>query len=343
MEERLLLKQFFFFLGRFVEVEPLDKAVKEVLNLLTALPGRVWSIEELGQAVDFEPNYLFENSPAFRDLGVAMEEGNRWYWPARICDLDPRIVKLLLGNEADEIDITVLNEIGSTSLWLKNLLGEGRAGKGTTVVAKRQTEGRGSRGRSWSSPLGGLWFSTIWEFTRDLSEVASFSLVSALSIAQVLTRIAGKTEIKWPNDIMFNNKKLGGILLELGRVSGKISYVVLGVGINVNNVLADLPEEVRAGAATLSESTGRLYSLNHILAQTIRDLNLKYKVFERRGFAPFHREYLDLVCHINRPVKIQVGKQMLVGVSEGITEQGYLVLKTSGGEQKIVSSADIFL
>ena len=153
-----------------------------------------------------------------------------------------------LGPLARRFDVDVLDTCASTNAELLARAETGAA-SGTVLVANEQTAGRGRRGRSWiASPGDSLTFSLLWRFAPGTAP-AGLSLAVGLAVARALQKVgAGDTALKWPNDILRNRRKLGGILVEL--LPGAPHAAVIGIGINLH-LPADLPADVRAASAAL--------------------------------------------------------------------------------------------
>jgi BirA family transcriptional regulator, biotin operon repressor / biotin---[acetyl-CoA-carboxylase] ligase len=143
-----------------------------------------------------------------------------------------------------------LREVASTQDELHRLASEG-APDGTAVVAQRQTAGRGSRGRGWDSPEGGLWLSVLWR-PRPGDDPRLLSLRAGLAVAEVLDGVGGvpRVQLKWPNDVIVDGRKVGGLLCEARWLGAELSWVAIGLGLNVRNAP---PADARMPAASLAE------------------------------------------------------------------------------------------
>lgn len=219
----------------------------------------------------------------------------------------------------DDAPIHWFDRIASTQDTAHQLAAEG-APDGTAIVAVEQTAGRGSRGREWSSPRGGLWLSVI---CRPLSSpaVEVLSLRAALAVAAALedAGVAG-ARIKWPNDVMVGDRKLGGILGEARWTGDQLGWVVIGVGMNVRN---DLPPDLRETAITLA-GTGSALRAGDLVApivaalRSVGSLGGTLGPAERAAFAA--RDWL-----IGRTLSAPVA-----GTAEGVTEAGVLRIRAPG-------------
>ncbi len=205
-------------------------------------------------------------------------------------------------------------------------------------LAEYQTEGRGRRGRLWHSPFGSnLLLSMLCRFELPLNATQGMTLVLAVAGMRAL-RALGVCEagIKWPNDFLWQRRKLGGILTELHGEDSGPCYAVVGLGLNVNMAQCSLPDLDQAWVA-LDEILKKNQSRNHVAALFIREVSEALLQFEREGLAPFipaWREY-DLCC--DQEVEVHFPSTVLRGVVRGIDEQGCLILSSGGQDRRLVS------
>ena len=202
---------------------------------------------------------------------------------------------------------------------------------GDLVLAATQTGGRGRMGRKWSSPQGGLYFSLILRPNLDLQRASLLSLVLAVSCARSLQNyINYPCRVKWPNDVMIDGLKAGGILLEASGEMDRLAYVVAGIGLNVNQTLLDLPVEVRGLATSLIAVTGQNCDLNLLAAHLLKDLQQDYYSFLQEGFAPFLEAYKQFCIHLQQPISVNNGKDQIIGINKDIDENGNLLIEADG-------------
>lgn len=159
--------------------------------------------------------------------------------------------------------------------------------EGLIVVADRQAAGRGRRGRVWSSPAGGLWYSLLLRPSTPPHRAPSLALVAALDWAETLRRRGVPAGVKWPNDVWADGKKIAGILTEMALEPDRVLWMVLGVGINVNNRAPTLPE---TATASVRDWTGPV-SRGDLLSDWLGRFARSYARHDRAGFAPFQRAY----------------------------------------------------
>jgi BirA family biotin operon repressor/biotin-[acetyl-CoA-carboxylase] ligase len=210
--------------------------------------------------------------------------------------------------------------------------------EGTVVMARRQTAGRGRLGRRWQSPPGGIWMSVLLRPAPALLGAAGVLLATASvaacrSLAEVVGLEAG---IKWPNDVYWRGRKLGGVLAEAGP-----GYVVLGIGINADFPLHALPAPEREGATTVLEAAGRA-PVPELTASLLEHLDGAYRDLQARGVAPLLQEWRRRATVLGRVVTITAGESC-TGVAEDIDEEGALLVRRADGELVRVVAGDVSL
>ena len=256
-----------------------------------------------------------------------------------LVELESRMTTEVMGRPLYYYDVT-----GSTNVDVKRLADEG-ATEGTLVVADRQTQGRGRRGRSWESPSGHSAYFTLLLRPAFAPEKASMlTLLMAHSVALAIERIAGhETMIKWPNDIVMNGKKVCGILTEMTMEAEYMSHVVIGVGINVNQPSTEtFPEEVREHAASVFMISGRKVQRAQLVGLIMEQFEADYNAF---------CNCLDLTCILDsyQAHLVNMGKQVRVldpkgeyqGTAEGINEVGELLVRMEDGTVRKVYAGEV--
>jgi len=227
---------------------------------------------------------------------------------------------------------------GSSNKKAGELIREKRIPAGTVVIASLQTEGKGRRGKVWESPSGGTWFSIIIKPNMSIQETARLSLVFAVAISNALDRyVPLKTELKWPNDVYYQGKKLCGILLETSGEIDQVDYVVVGVGINVNLGKESFSELTREKATSLLIASGRRYKLENVLVDVLVSMEKYYNLLLAQGFNTILHEFKDKCFHLNQNVAIQVVHQVVKGKNLDIDEMGSLLVKTENGVEKLTT------
>ena len=216
------------------------------------------------------------------------------------------------------------------------------AREGVCVVAREQTAGRGRLQRHWISPRdAGLYFSIILRPTLDQSLWPLLTLTAAVAVHDALIEACAlKTDIKWPNDILVNEKKLCGILAETVETSlGRA--VVLGIGINLTR--GAFPAELDSVATSVESGCERKPEREVVLEALIRAMEVRYETLNQAdGPAKIVREWIDRSSYANgKLIQITENGKQVVGVTQGLESDGALRVKTDSGELRIFRAGDV--
>lgn len=233
------------------------------------------------------------------------------------------------------------NETDSTNIRAKQL-GEEGAPHGTLAVADQQNAGRGRRGRGWESPKGcSIYMSILLRPEIPPVKAPMLTLVMALSVAEGLKESTGlDVEIKWPNDIVLNGKKLVGILTEMSTEIDYINHVVIGVGINVN--MTGLPEELSGKATSLRLETGRIVKRSPIIAAVMRSFEKNYSLFlETQDLEKMQEEYNSLLVNREKEVRILGAKEQYNAYALGVNKEGELLVRRGDGTTEAVFAGEV--
>ncbi len=229
--------------------------------------------------------------------------------------------------------------VGSTNNVAYRLAEEG-ADEGTVVVAERQTEGKGRIGRSWVSPKGGVYISLILRPNLMPTEVSKLTLVVAVSVARTIRDLTDSMAlIKWPNDILIGANKVCGILTELKAEQDMTSFVILGIGINVNTKQASLPKN----ATSLLKESGDGHSKVDLTKRLLENIEAHYLLFTKNKFNDIIEEWKNLSAVLGRRVKVAEKTRTLEGQAVDVDEGGALVIRLDNGLNERVLAGDVIL
>ena len=198
--------------------------------------------------------------------------------------------------------------------------------QGTVCIAECQTAGRGRRGKVWQSPFGAnLYLSMLWRFDSGYQALDGLSLVIGLAVTKTLEQLYGlSAQLKWPNDIYVNNKKLGGVLVEVEGQFGGACSTIIGIGLNVAMPKqTDIDQPWTDLTQVLPHSINR-NELTSTLINTLREILTE---FEKSGFSGFVGPWQNKNVFANKQVNLINGKQRISGICVGIDERGGLLLK----------------
>jgi BirA family transcriptional regulator, biotin operon repressor / biotin---[acetyl-CoA-carboxylase] ligase len=313
-------------------------------NLLSLLAdGNTHSGRVLGERLGISRAAVCKQIKKLNDLGLevvsAKGMGYRLCRPLEmICadaiaeNLEPQ-VKNLISN------IDVRWSVNSTNSQCLSYLKD-KPGMGYICLAEHQSAGRGRRGRQWVSPLAGnLYLSIVWQFTSGAEALDGLSLAVAIVVADVLREeyLLEGVKIKWPNDIFFEGKKIGGILIEIIGEAGGPCFVVIGIGLNVT-ISRISGSEITQSWTDLYSATGKPVSRNQLAASVLNRLVPLLQIYECVGFAASHGSWASYDAFIGKNVVLQQGVSgFLEGIARGVSNSGELLLEINGIRRKFKS------
>lgn len=237
-------------------------------------------------------------------------------------------------------EICCFDSIDSTNTKAKELAEAGHP-SGTLVVADQQTLGRGRRGRSWESPAGtGIFMTLMLKPDINPNNASMLTLVAAMATARAITEVTGEAaQIKWPNDIVMNGKKVVGILTEMSAQFDYINHIVVGIGINVHN--EEFPEEIAKTASSLLLECGHRIHRASLIEAFLEEFERLYAVYlETEDMSGLQKEYDSLLVNRGRQVRVLDPKEPFEGKAMGITKKGELIVDT-WESRKLVSSGEV--
>ena len=249
-------------------------------------------------------------------------------------------------NLLNDYHLLSYDELDSTNEEARRIA-EGGGSHGAVIWAKKQSEGRGRMGRLWVSAEGNLFCSILLAPNCDHATSAQLSFVAAVAVVETLKSIIPEEDIscKWPNDILLDGKKIGGILLEsfetadINPAQNKmVRWVVVGVGINIDSC----PENTDIPAIYLKKAGVEIISAKIVLSRFIHHFITQYDIWAKKGFAPIRKAWLQHAFRIGKSIEVRLPKENFIGVFEGINTKGSLLLKPKGKSAIIVSAGDVF-
>lgn len=238
-------------------------------------------------------------------------------------------------------DIRFFEQTDSTNKVALNLAFRG-APEGTVVIADSQTGGRGRLGRSWFSPPGkNIYTSIIIRPAIDPAVSSQVTLMTGVAVAELLeTFCPGRIDLKWPNDVLANGRKICGILAESRATAVKVDYIVIGIGINVNMGKSDIDEDLRDIATSLKIETGQDVPREELAAQLYRGFEKWYACYLDRGFMPVREKWLESSGMIGKDVRFYSNGVEVRGKVTGLDVDGALIC-TNNGETKRINAGEI--
>ena len=219
-------------------------------------------------------------------------------------------------------------------------LAEAGAPDGLVVLADEQTHGRGRLGRAWVSPPGAsLLLSALFRLPLPLAQAARLTMIMGLAALDAIGSACGlEAALKWPNDILLQGRKCGGILAELEGEGERLRWAVVGLGLNVNFSPAQF-SELAATATSLQDCLGRPVDRGELLVALLRSLSSRYARL-RRGQSPFP-EWQSKLAMLGQEVVVEVGQEEISGLAELVTEWGTLIIRKEDGSRQELTAGDV--
>ncbi len=226
------------------------------------------------------------------------------------------------------------SSLDSTSRYLWQQA-EAGAPEGTVVVAEQQLAGRGRRGRQWHSPAGlNLYFSLLLRPQIELETVPQFALVSAAALWQTLKSECPDLKIKWPNDLYCRGLKLAGILSEMKPGSDRAEFVIIGIGLNVNSLIADFPLDLRSQVTSLRCETHKTFELRVLLETVLEVFKTLLENFYNDGLSGSIRALINRNFYLaDKEIVITSGAEKIKCRARAIDEHGCLLAMTADGRE----------
>lgn len=218
-----------------------------------------------------------------------------------------------------------------------------QAANGTIVIADEQIDGKGRMGRTWYSGKGkGIWMSMILRPNILPYLAPQLTLLTATVLAEVMDSNLGiRPQIKWPNDVLIDGKKVAGILTEMQAEQDQVLYVIIGIGINVNQSTSDLPKDLQERATSFQIESGIQRELTPIIQAFLTTFEKKFSTYLEEGFHPVKSTWENYGFRLHETLHIRTGKSEWQGVFQGIAEDGALLAKRENGKIEKVYSGEI--
>lgn len=319
---------------------------EKLLAIFEKEMGNYVSGEDLSRKLGVSRTAVWKQVSKLRELGYRIDgttrSGYRYLGPPDI--LYPREVRRGLNTRLFGKEVFHFQRVGSTNQVALELARKGSA-EGTLVVAEEQTAGRGRWRRPWLAPPGkALLFSLVLRPSLVPYRVPEVTLVAGASVARAIHEHTGlRVGIKWPNDLLYEGKKLCGILVEMEAAAEQVSYLVLGIGINVNQERDDFPPELQDTATSLRMILGEKVLRLPLLQRLLEILEDDYQEYCRDGFAPSRERWLRYQVTLGRRVQIRRGEEEFSGEAAGLAEDGSLLLRLPGGDLISCNSGEVVL
>jgi BirA family biotin operon repressor/biotin-[acetyl-CoA-carboxylase] ligase len=319
-------------------IATLKAAEEDLLTLLRDNQDSFLSTKQIAEKLGIHPYVIYQSIKELRrwDFQIASEKGKGYKLleaPQFLlsAEIREKLKTKILGKE-----ILSYRTVGSTN-DLAFRLAEGGAAEGTLIVSDQQTKGRGRMGRDWHSPPKlGLWISLILRPQVPPYKAPGLSICAGLALAQAIQDLSGlDARIKWPNDCLISDKKVGGILLELSAELDRTNFVIAGIGVNVNHRPSDFPKKLSAKVTSIRMEWGQELSRMELLILFLERFEDIYLDFKNNGLIHQRRLIKKLSSLLGRKVQVKFGKEIIEGQAQDIDDNGSLIIKTKKGERAV--------
>jgi len=320
-----------------------DNRTWQLLNLLA--DGNYHSGEKLAEQLGVSRASVFNTVTRAAEVGIVLQRirGRGYRLASPWQRLDQAEISRWLGKEATKFHIEIMPQAESSNSLLMQRAGQNGhqsfAPSGSVLAVELQTAGRGRMGRTWHSGLGNaLTFSLLWRFDCGLNGLSGLSLAIGLAQVRALEKLGTQgVRLKWPNDLMTEQGKLGGVLIEAqGDVLGP-SAVVIGMGMNLTLSGQQL-RKIDQPASALDEVCVTLPERNRLLAAVLLELADVLQKFTNEGFSSLRTEWERYHIYQNKQIELHMPEGSVVkGIACGVSDTGELCLDTSQGMRRFNS------
>ena len=210
------------------------------------------------------------------------------------------------------------------------------------ILAETQTSGKGRLGREWISPMGGVWLSIILRPKITPKEALKLTFITSSAVAKTINAMFGlKAEVKWPNDVLINSKKVCGILTETKTKENNIEFVVVGIGINVNVDLESFPSSLRNNITSLKYELGYEIKRKAFLKSLLQNFEHRYKRLQQELWSVLLQEWKLLATFLGEQVEVTSFNEVIVGEAWDLDEDGSLIVRLKNGVLRKVVTGDV--
>lgn len=322
--------------------EPTDRRIDRLIRLFVEHATVVVPGPKIAEEIGVARSTVWDWVEKLRAHGVQIDGRNDGYQLRRLPDLlTPGLVHPALGDCEFGGKIIHYFVTGSTNAVASRLAADG-ANHGTLVVAEEQRAGRGRFGRPWYSERGsGIYASLILRPPLAPSSAPVLTLMAGLALAQAIAQETGLApDIRWPNDVLLGGRKVGGILTEMSADLDRIHAVVIGIGVNVNNVR--MPADLRATSTSLRIESGKVYSRASVLACLLHRLHDAYGVLLARGGEAIVKSWEEASTYARgKQVRVTTSGSESTARTDGLDPNGALRLCFADGRRESLLSGEV--
>lgn len=306
---------------------------QKLVSLLS--DGGYHSGEDIGHSLGVSRAAVWKQCKKLKDMGLDVESCHKrgYRIPGGVSLLDPATIRQMMGAESREalLDLQVFPSVGSTNeVAMERALAGGA--EGYVCLAEFQTAGKGRRGRSWASPFGAnIYLSLVNRFQGGVAAVEGLSLAVGVALVRALRHLDFQgVELKWPNDLQYQGRKLGGVLLEIAGDPAGACDVIIGIGLNVAmpRTAATAIDQPWIDLRTIA---GCAIERNAVAAAMLDQLLPLVASYELEGFARYKDEWESVDALLGKRVQLQLGEISRAGIARGVDRTGAICIETESG------------
>lgn len=310
--------------------------------------GQFFSGQQLADELDVSRasiwNYVKTLEAAGFEFHAVKGKGTRLKFPIELLDKEKITSHLPIDRKALLQHLEVLDVCPSTNQYLAQKNSLMPLVNGAICMAEMQTLGRGRLGKTWVSPYGqNIYMSFVWNFKSGISSLSGLSLACGVAVCHALKSL-GLTGhgLKWPNDILWQGKKLGGILVEIQGESQGGYTAIIGIGINYQ-MSKQASNDIDQPWTDVCQAYGAPMGRNKLVAALMTEVLSVLGSYEDQGLLPYLKEWNEFDCYRGKAVRIISGKACEQGIAQGITRNGELQLLKPNGDIQLVVSGEVSL
>lgn len=316
--------------------------------LITLSDGLCHSGQHLADMLNVSRTAIWKNIERLESFGLVIERIRKQGYQIKhpFIPLTEQAIRNALTPSLNQtLDLHVFASINSTNRFLKT---QSLTAGLTLCAAETQTDGRGRFARHWHSPFGeNIYCSFGWRFEGDPSNLSGLSLVVSLAVHAAIQQLnrgdaSNSIVIKWPNDLLWHDKKLAGILIEMSGEGNGSTDVIIGIGLNVN-AIAEKNTPIDKPWCALRDILNQDVDRNTLLAILTTQLDQHLQIFTKQGFQAYQKQWQALDYLFDRTITLSQPHGILVGRAQGVDEAGYLLLMDKQGTTHTLSSGDTTL
>lgn len=316
----------------------------EVIKYLEANIGKLISGGELSKNLNVSRTAIWKAINSLKDEGynIKSKKNEGYILNTNNNILSKEIIKKNTAAKVFGKEIEILKTVDSTNNYLK-LRAQDKADEGLVAIAEQQTEGKGRKGKSFFSPTGSsIYMSVLLKPKIKISNINLITIIAAISVVEAIYNTSEiQTSIKWVNDVMYNNKKLCGILTEasIEGESGDINYIVLGIGINVKKI--NFPDDIKNVATSLGNITSIDYNRNELIGQLLNQLENNYNKLFSNNQCELINSYRNYLSMLGNEINVILSDSTYRAKALDIDENAHLIIQLPSGEITKINCGEI--